>query len=181
MQAFLDVLRGALSEGVLVGDSTRPTYYAAWQYECERPRSYFHSVSGFGTLGYALPAAFGAALSIDRPVAALIGDGGIQFTLPELTTGAELALPVPVVVWHNDGYREIENSMAARGVPADSTRILAPDFAAAAAAHHCRHARPTDLTTLEQALADALAADRPTIVEVRESDFLTEPGGDWYP
>ena len=128
-----DAITGAAPEAVLVGDSTRPTYYAAWQYECARPRSYFHSVSGFGTLGYALPAAFGAALGTERPVLALIGDGGIQFTLPELTTGSEQSLPVPVLVWHNDGYREIENSMRAKNVPVDSTRIEAPDFAAAAA------------------------------------------------
>ena len=137
-------------------------------------------MSGFGTLGYGLPAAFGAALATDRPVLALIGDGGIQFSLPELTTGAELRLPVPVIVWHNDGYREIENSMQARNVPSTSTHILAPDFELAARAHHCHYACPADLNALAAAVTEALLGDRPTLIEVREEGFLTTPSGDWY-
>ncbi|MEJ2088414.1 MAG: 5-guanidino-2-oxopentanoate decarboxylase [Gammaproteobacteria bacterium] len=180
MQAFFDTLNRAAPDAVIVGDSTRPTYYATWQLECRRPRSYFHSVSGFGTLGFALPAAFGAALGAERAVIALIGDGGIQFTLPELTTAAELALPVAVIVWHNDGYREIENSMRARNIPTDSTRILAPDFEAAARAHHVDYAHPRSLTELERDLTHALAGDRPTLIEVRERDFLTQSSGGWY-
>jgi len=180
MTAFFEVIRSAAPDSVLVGDSTRPTYYAAWQYETDAPRRYFHSVSGFGTLGYALPAAFGAALAVENPVIALIGDGGAQFTLPELTTGAEAELPVPVLVWNNNGYREIENSMIARGVPAGSTRILAPDFAAAAAAHRCEYACPRTTDALGEALQAALAADRPTVIELMEADFLTEPSGQWY-
>jgi len=180
MQAFFDTLKKAAPDAIVVGDSTRPTYYAAWQFECSRPRSYFHSVSGFGTLGYGLPAAFGAALGPERPVIALIGDGGIQFTLPELTTAAELGLAVAVIVWHNDGYREIENSMRARNIPADSTRILAPDFQAAAKAHHAHHANPRSLDELERTLVEALDADGPTLVELQEADFLTQPSGGWY-
>jgi acetolactate synthase-1/2/3 large subunit len=180
MQAFFGALQRAAPNAILVGDSTRPTYYAAWQYECMEPRSYFHSVSGFGTLGYALPAAFGAALGTERPVLGLIGDGGIQFTLPELTTGSELQLPVPIIVWHNNGYREIENSMRAKNIPADSTRILAPDFRAAALAHHVHYANPDSLQDLERVIGRALDGDRPTLVEVRESDFLREPSGGWY-
>ena len=180
VQAFLDALKQAAPEATLVGDSTRPTYYAAWQLECSRARSYFHSVTGFGTLGYALPAAFGAALGSEHPVIALIGDGGIQFTLPELTTGAELRLPVAVIVWHNDGYREIENSMQARDIPIDSTRILAPGFEDAARAHHAAYARADTLEALQRAIVTAHGADRPTLIEVREADFLTQPSGGWY-
>ncbi len=111
---------------------------------------------------------------------ALIGDGGAQFTLPELTTGAEAGLAVPIIVWNNEGYAEIENSMAAQGVPTGSTRILTPDFAAAAAAHRCAYANPRDLDALEQAVRAALGADRPTLIEVREDDYLTTPSGGWY-
>jgi acetolactate synthase-1/2/3 large subunit len=180
MQAFFDALKQASPEATLVGDSTRPTYYAAWQLECSRPRSYFHSVTGFGTLGYALPAAFGAALAYEHPVIALLGDGGIQFTLPELTTGAELGLPVAVIVWHNDGYREIENSMQARNIPIDSTRIIAPGFEDAARAHHAAYARADTLAALQSAIAAAHGADRPTLIEVHETDFLTQSSGGWY-
>lgn len=189
MAEFLDVLRAAAPGALLVGDSTRPTYYAAWQHECPAPRRYFHSVSGFGTLGYAIPAAFGAAgapagagsaAAGSGAVIALIGDGGAQFTLPELATGADLGLAVPVIVWHNDGYEEIANSMAGVGVPADSTRVRAPDFERAATAHHCHYARARDLEQLRAALTTALGGDRPTVIEVLQADFLTRPSGGWY-
>ncbi|MDZ7668273.1 MAG: 5-guanidino-2-oxopentanoate decarboxylase [Gammaproteobacteria bacterium] len=180
MAAFLDAVRQALPDAVLVGDSTQPTYYAAWQYECPAPRRYFHSVSGFGTLGYAIPAAFGAALAVDRPVMALIGDGGAQFTLAELSTGAALGLGVPVIVWRNDGYQEIANSMTGVGVDAASTRIQPPDFRHAAAAHGCGYQRVSDLPGLAAALTAAAAARTPTVIEARQEDFLSEPTGGWY-
>ena len=180
MQAFFESLQRSAPNAVIVGDSTRPTYYAAWQLECQNPRSYFHSVSGFGTLGYALPAASGACLGSEGSVIALIGDGGIQFTLPELTTAAELGLSVAVIVWHNDGYREIENSMQAKGVAADSTLILAPDFEAAAQAHHAAYAHPESLAALEAAVEAAHRRAGPTLIEVREADFLKSPSGGWY-
>ena len=180
MAEFFATLQRAAPEAVVVGDSTQPTYYAAWQYECAAPRRYFHSASGFGTLGYALPAAFGAALAVERPVIALIGDGGIQFTMSELATGAQTQLPVAVIVWNNEGYAEIENSMRAQAVPVDSTRILTPDFESAAHAYHCDYVRPVDHASLEAAVKQAHSNTRPTIIEVRESDFLTQPSGQWY-
>jgi acetolactate synthase-1/2/3 large subunit len=180
VQTFFEAVVAAAPDAIIVGDSTRPTYYAAWQLERSRPRSYFHSASGFGTLGYALPAAFGAALAGGEPVIALIGDGGIQFTLPELSTAAELELPIPVIVWHNQGYREIENSMRAQNVPVDSTRIDAPDFAAAAAAHGAGYEMPESPAELTAAIRAALAAKSPTLIEVQENTFLTTPSGGWY-
>jgi len=178
--AFFASIRETLPEAVLVGDSTRPTYYAAWQYECVAPRRYFHSVSGFGTLGYAVPAALGAAVAGKRPVVALTGDGGAQFTSNELQTGAELGLAVPVLVWCNDGYEEIANSMTSVGVDPASTRIGAPDFALLAAAHGCRHHRVRDPLALPALLEQAVAGDLPTLIEVHQRDFVTRPSGGWY-
>ena len=131
-------------------------------------------------LGYALPAALGARCATDSPVVALIGDGGVQFTLAELSTGAQAGLAVPVIVWNNNGYGEIENSMLARNVPATHARVTPPDFAAAAAAHHCGYANPASLAELHSALEAAVNAAAPTLIEVRERDFLTTPSGQWY-
>jgi acetolactate synthase-1/2/3 large subunit len=177
---FFAALYAADEDLILVGDSTRPTYYAAWQLETRAPARYFHSASGFGTLGYALPAALGAAAAGIGSVAALIGDGGLQFTLPELTTGAQARLAVPVLVWNNFGYAEIENSMSAQQVPVDSTLILTPDFQQAAAAHRCHYSQPGDLTQLTLSIQTALEADAPTVIELLEEKFLSAPSGGWY-
>lgn len=81
------------------------------------PRRYFNASTGYGTLGYGLPAALGAQLARpDLPVVALVGDGGVMFTLSEIATAVEARLPVVIVLWHNAGYEEIRRYMDANGV-----------------------------------------------------------------
>ena len=149
-------------------------------YECEQPRSYFHSVSGFGTLGYAIPAAFGAACATERPVAALIGDGGAQFSLTELATAADQKLAVPVVVWSNTGYEEIANSLAARSIDTASTVISAPDFQHIARSYQLEYHAPSSPAELSEVLKTAWQAEQPTIIEVKQQKFVTSSSGEWY-
>ena len=181
MQALFTCLQTALPDLLLVGDSTLPTYYAVWQYECESPRRYFHSATGGGTLGFAIPAGLGAKLARpDLPVAVLIGDGSTQFTLTELAAGVEAGLPVAVLVWNNRGYQEIRQGMVAAEVEPVGVDIFTPDLVAAAAALGCHTARPTDLDRLADCLQQAVRQDRPTVIELRQEDFLTQPAGNWY-
>ena len=176
---LLEVLRSATD--VLVGDSTQPTYYASWLYEPAQTRSYFHSVSGFGTLGYAIPAAIGAkAGAPDARVTALIGDGGAQFTFAEIAAAVHHGLNITVVVWSNDGYAEIEHSMAARQMVTADTKLVAPDFCAMARAMGAHAANAADLQLLRDAMAQSRLRDVPTVIVVRESDFISQPGGQWY-
>ncbi len=181
MQALFSCLKSALPELLLVGDSTLPTYYAVWQYECQYPRRYFHSATGGGTLGYAIPASLGAKLAQpELPVAALIGDGSTQFTLTELAAGVEAGLPVAVLIWNNSGYHEIRQGMVAAEVEPVGVDIFTPDLVAAATALGCHTARPRDLDRLADCLKQAVRQDRPTVIELRQEDFLTQPAGDWY-
>ncbi|MEM0955859.1 MAG: 5-guanidino-2-oxopentanoate decarboxylase [Pseudomonadota bacterium] len=181
MAALFRTLQESVSDLMLVGDSTLPTYYAVWQYECEQPRRYFHSATGGGTLGYAIPASFGAKLAApELSVAALIGDGSAQFTLPELAAGVELGLSVAVVVWNNGGYGEIRNGMLAAEIEPVGVDIYTPDLIRAAAALGCHTATPQDLEELAAVLHSAFARDRPTVIELQEARFLSMPAGDWY-
>ncbi|MEM8597315.1 MAG: thiamine pyrophosphate-dependent enzyme, partial [Pseudomonadota bacterium] len=59
---ILTRLNDAFPDLIVVGDQTQPVYGANLSYDPPRPRSYFSSSTGFGTLGYAVPAAFGAKL-----------------------------------------------------------------------------------------------------------------------
>lgn len=63
MQALLDTLRDSLPAPILVGDSTQPVYQGALGYRAPAPASWFNAGTGYGTLGYALPAAIGAKLA----------------------------------------------------------------------------------------------------------------------
>ena len=69
-------LRECLPEAILVGDSTAPVYAANHLVSQPAPRRFFNASTGYGTLGYGLPAALGAALAKpELPVVALVGDG----------------------------------------------------------------------------------------------------------
>ncbi|MDX6628548.1 MAG: acetolactate synthase large subunit [Gaiellales bacterium] len=165
---FLAALdRGIPENGILVSDSTQPAYVAHHSWPGRAPRGYI-APGGFGTLGPALPMAIGAQLAAPRrPVVALAGDGGALFTIPELASAADLGLPIALVIWQNDGYGEMRDCMDQIGVPRMGTEVTAHDFLLLAEGFGCRGVRTESLDDLPGALAEAFAADRPTLVEVR--------------
>jgi thiamine pyrophosphate-dependent acetolactate synthase large subunit-like protein len=165
---FLAALdRGLPDDGILVADSTQPAYVAHHSWRGLSPRAYI-APSGFGTLGPALPMAIGAQIAApDRPVVALAGDGGALFTIQELASAADLGLPIALVIWQNDGYGEMRDSMDRIGAPRLGTEISSRDFVKLAEGFGCRGVRTGSLDALPGALAEAFAADRPTLVEVR--------------
>ena len=167
---FLDAVAEALPGVVIAGDSTQPVYGGNLTYAPAAPRSWFNSSTGYGTLGYGLPAAFGAKLARpDAPVVALIGDGGIQFTLPELATAAELGLPVPILLWNNQGYGEIKQYMADRDIPQIGVDIYTPDFQTIARGFGCHALKVESFAQLAEALRAAVRADRPTVIEIDDA------------
>jgi acetolactate synthase-1/2/3 large subunit len=171
---FLDHVAEALPGVIVAGDSTQPVYGGNLSYEPAGPRSYFNSSTGYGTLGFGLPAAFGAKLAMpDRPVVALIGDGGIQFTIGELATAVELGLPVPILIWNNQGYGEIKQYMIDRDIPQIGVDIYTPDFQAIARGFGCHALQAESFEHLKHALREAVIADRPTVIEIDDAAART--------
>jgi acetolactate synthase I/II/III large subunit len=163
----LDAVAEALPGVVIAGDSTQPVYGGNLAYEPAGPRSWFNSSTGYGTLGYGLPAALGAKLARpDAPVVALIGDGGIQFTIGELATATEVGLPVPILLWNNQGYGEIKTYMADRGIPEIGVDVYTPDFQTIARGFGCRAVRAESLAHLRDEVRRAAEADGPTVIEI---------------
>jgi acetolactate synthase-1/2/3 large subunit len=168
-ERVLDVVQRALGDPIIVGDQTQPVYGGNQFFEPSRPRSWFNSSTGYGTLGYALPAAIGAKLAApERPVVALIGDGGLQFTLPELASAVGAQVPVIVLLWNNQGYGEIKTYMAEKDIPQIGVDIFTPDFVAIAQGFGCAAERAGSLDHLQQSLAAAADRTVPTLIEIRE-------------
>jgi 5-guanidino-2-oxopentanoate decarboxylase len=167
---WLAALDAALpDDAVVVADSAMCCYYGALGgLPCHRPRSFLYP-TGFGTLGYAVPAATGAALACPgRRVLAMCGDGGIMFTLPELASAAALALPLPVVVFVNEGYGEIRNEMVDAGFPPVGVDIAPPDLPAAARALGCAGTHAPEPDALVAEISAAFERRQPTVVTVPE-------------
>ncbi|NWE47586.1 5-guanidino-2-oxopentanoate decarboxylase [Pseudomonas gingeri] len=180
---FLNTVLDVLPEAVLVGDSTQPVYTGNLTLNPEHPRRWFNSSTGYGTLGYALPAAIGAWLggASDRgqrpPVVCLIGDGGLQFTLSELACAVEARTPIIVLLWNNQGYEEIKKYMVNRAITPVGVDIYTPDFIGVARALGCAAEAVSGVETLRTALE--LAADRqgPTLIEVDQRLWME--GATW--
>lgn len=168
-QRVLELIQENLPDVIIAGDSTQPVYSGNHLYETTRPRSWFNSSTGYGTLGYGLPAAVGARLAApSRPVVALIGDGGIQFTLAELGSALEAGTPIIVLLWNNRGYGEIKRYMNNRAIEPIGVDIHTPDFVGIAQAFGCEAARARSFPHLGELLRTAVAATRPTLIEVMD-------------
>jgi 5-guanidino-2-oxopentanoate decarboxylase len=165
---LVEALAGALgAEGILSGDSTMAAYYGAVHFLPMDAAQRFIYPTGYATLGYALPAAIGAKLAApDRPVTALIGDGGLLFTVAELITAAELGLPLPVVVPNNRGYGEIRAQMEEAGIEPIGVDLQVPDLPRLGEAFGGAGVRIDDPAALPRALAEALDRPGPTVIEV---------------
>nr|MBO2509782.1 hypothetical protein [Gammaproteobacteria bacterium] len=166
---LFDCILAALPEVRFVGDSTQTVYSGNHLVELDSPRRWFNSSTGYGTLGYGLPAAIGAKLAEpQRPVVCLIGDGGLQFTLPELASAVEAGVGLVVLLWNNRGYGEIKRYMERRGIPPIGVDIHTPDFLAIARGFGCAAERARDHAHLAELLRGA-PADRPLLIEVPEA------------
>ena len=173
--AVLDAVRTALPrDGQVFTDMTQIAYTANFYFPCEVPRRWFHPL-GFGTLGYAMPAAIGGQIACPgRPTIAIAGDGGFLFTVQELGTAVELGLPLPILVWNNDAFGQIAYGMNTRDIPELGVRQRNPDYLALARAFGAEAIRPDSLPALTEAISGAFRAKGPTLIEVREyAPFLS--------
>ena len=163
-------------DAVVAADSAMVCYYGALaNLPTYKPASFLYP-TGYGTLGYGLPAAIGAKVADPTAaVLALLGDGGVMFTVAELATAAALRLPLPVVVVDNSGYGEIRNEMLDRDDPVHAVTFTAPDFAALGRSLGCHGVTVDDPADLTAVVRDAFAGDRPTVIHARHHDAAASP------
>ena len=150
------------------------------------PRTYL-SAGGFSTMGWAFPAAMGAKLAApDAPVVAMAGDGDFLMTFQEIATAVQYNIPVVSVVLNNQGWQAIrdlqiiaygEEAVYATMFEAANNKPLTPhiaDAASAFGAHAVRISRPDEVAP---ALKEALALNRPAVIEVMVDMTLGTSGG----
>jgi len=162
-----DALRAAIpAETMIYSDMTQFAYAAKEVWPMDRP-GHWHHPYGFGTLGYALPAAIGGAVARPGlPTLAIAGDYGFQYTVQELGTAVELGLPLPILLWDNAKLKEIEDAMVRAQIAPKAVVARNPDFCALARAYGAHAAAPGTLQEMAQAVQQAFAADRPTLIHV---------------
>jgi acetolactate synthase-1/2/3 large subunit len=165
--ALVDALRAALPEdAIVVNDQTGLTYWMEWRFPVLCSRTFLYP-TGSATLGYAVPAAIGARIARpDRAVVAVAGDGGFMYSVNELATAVKYRLPIVFLVVNDGRFGAIhwlQERLFGRAGEAD---LVNPDFPALARAFGC-HAERVEAAGLEDGLRRALAADGPTVLELR--------------
>ncbi|MDB6087810.1 MAG: decarboxylase [Gammaproteobacteria bacterium] len=163
------MLRSALpADAIVMGDATQIVYTGCFAMPMEMERCWYYS-GNYCSLGVALPMAIGAKIGAPhRPVIAVAGDGGIMFTVSELATAAEERLALPVIVWNNDALNAIVEQMDQRQIPRIGVEPKSPDFLQLAESLGCHATRAASAEHLAQSVREALVADRPTVIEVRQ-------------
>ena len=162
-----DALRAVLPDDTMVfSDMTQFAYAAKEFWDMPKP-GHWHHPFGFGTLGYALPAAIGGAVARPGlPTLAIAGDYGLQYTIQELGTAVELGLPLPILVWDNGKLGEIEDSMVQSQIAPNAVVARNPDFLALARAYGARAEEPTSLSDLQRSVMAAFEAPVPTVIRM---------------
>jgi acetolactate synthase-1/2/3 large subunit len=166
----IDAIWRTLPKAIIVGDSTQAVYAGNYYCDAPRARSWFNAATGYGALGFAPPAAVGAAIAEpDAPVVCLVGDGGLQFSLSEIGSAADANARVIFLVWNNDGYQEIENYMVEAGITPEGVKPSAPDFLAIGTAYGLPSERLADVRDLPAALERAAGRSGPSLIEIHQT------------
>jgi acetolactate synthase-1/2/3 large subunit len=153
-------------DAITAWDMTILGYWAAPHLHLGTEQQFLYPL-GSGTLGYAWPAALGAAIGHPgRPVLAVVGDGGLQYALAELGTAAQHHLGAKLLVVDDGGYGILREYQ--RDAFGQTTAVELPgiDLAAIAAGFGVP-VRTTGLEDLEENLIWALAQSGPAVVVLR--------------
>lgn len=166
--AYLDVIRDVLPrDGIVTIELSQMGFTSYYGYPVLEPRTYISE--GFqGTLGFGLPSALGVkAAHPDRPVVCMTGDGGFMFAAQELATAVQEQIALVVLLFNNHAFgnvrRDQETRFGNRVIGAD---LVNPDFLEFAASFNLEAHRVSSPEQLRPALAAAIAAQRPVMIEI---------------
>ena len=171
---------------MLVSDTGHAGIWTGAYIDLTRPGQEYMRAAG--SLGWALPAALGAKCAIpDRPVVAFTGDGGFWYHVSELETATRYGINAVIVVNDNRSLNQCrvgdERVVNANypGMSADAMwQFSDVDLAKVAESMGCFGLRVTDPAQIPAAIEEALAANRPAVVDV-VSDWDVVAPPPWGP
>ena len=181
---FLDAIRFAVpDDGIVVADMCIPGYWLAGFHTPSHPRK-LQIPLGWGTLGYAFPAALGAALADRGPVVAIAGDGGFLYAPGELATVAQERIPLTLVIVDDGGYGMLRYDQDVSGADRYGVDLVTPDFCALAGAFGIRAQHVDGLEDdFGAALAEHVLDPEPSVLVASTPEPLVPPPNtspNWY-
>jgi benzoylformate decarboxylase len=172
--ALMQTIGRLLPEDAVVIDETISSGMGLRRFLKSDDAQSFFGLRG-GGIGWGLPAAIGVKLALpNRPVVALIGDGSAMYTIQGLWTAARENLRMVFVIINNYSYRILkQRTNAMKGMAAQHDTYVAMDldqpridFIQVARGLGLTAHKASTLSDLSDLLEAALAADRPTLIDV---------------
>jgi acetolactate synthase I/II/III large subunit len=163
-----ELMRDLPEDAIVTCDAGENRILMTHFYQTKRHEGFLQA-AGSGPLGFAIPAALAAKLvHPDRPVVAVCGDGGFAMTMNGMMTALEHDIPIITVVFNNNAL-----GWVLHGSGPFAAEFKDFDHAAIARAMGCRGVRVEEPRALAPALAEALAARQPSVIDVRTSLAVT--------
>ncbi len=173
---LLPEIRAVLPDDGIFSVDVHAIGYASFaEFPVFDPRTFLYPNIGVA-LGYAFPAAIGAKVAHpDKPVVCFSGDGGFMMGAAELATAMMYGVNVVAIVVNDTALSAIKGSQqkGCNGRTID-TDLVNPDFVQFARSFGAYATRVDDLANFKGVLQDALAADRPAIIEIAMQDRQEE-------
>jgi acetolactate synthase-1/2/3 large subunit len=173
----LRVLREALPREALVVGDTGTTMVSLCRYLPVYARDGFFALYALAPMGSSLPLALG--VQVARPeatVAAVMGDGAFLVHVGELSVAAQHELPLIVVVVNNGGYKSIGDRQEKWYGRRFATAVRSPDYVQLARSFGCDGYSARTSGELRAAVASAVSARRPSVIEVPVDPAHANPG-----
>ncbi len=166
-EALMDALQDRVvdrSDATVLSECGNSFLWTTHRLRFSEPHRYRTS-TGFGAMGHAAAGVVGVAMATGRRAVAVVGDGAMLMT-NEINSAVKFGAPAVWVILNDGRYGMCAQGMDTLGLSADA-EIPQVDFAAFARAQGCRATRVDHEMQLDAALADAMAAEGPFVIDVR--------------
>ena len=163
-----EISKHAAEDAIIATDVGQHQMWTAQYFSFRNPRTLLSS-GGLGTMGYGFPAALGAQAAFPmRQVIAIVGDGGFQMNVQELSTAVQYNLPVKVFIINNSNLgmvRQWQEVFYNKRYSAIDLSIC-PDYVRLAEAYGVKGLRAKEPSEMLDVLNEVLSHDGPVVADM---------------